>query len=90
MTAFVALESTRNRIALRPQAAAATSTALGPNMTTNGAVKAHPVEYEGTAVVVDPDLMTIDEPYRISYRGKPAIAIKHSNGRVSLYRMPKG
>ena len=48
-------------------------------------VSSPPLEYSGKTLTLDIDVMRLEQPYRIVYRGKPAIAIKHLNGHIRLY-----
>jgi len=46
------------------------------------------VEYVGATLVLDLSQMDIGHPYRITYRGAPAIAIKRQDGSIDFYRIP--
>jgi hypothetical protein len=46
------------------------------------------VQYVGSTMTIDPEAMRPEQPYRVTYRGKPAIAIKHMNGHLAFYRLP--
>ena len=46
-------------------------------------------DYAAKTITVHLDKMDTGRPYVIVYRGAPTIAIKHSDGKLGFYRLPK-
>ncbi len=47
------------------------------------------VTYAGESLTLDRQAMVPDQPYRVDYRGKGAIAVKHLDGTIVFYRLPE-
>ena len=45
-------------------------------------------DQSGRTLTFDVETMRVEQPYKIVYRGMPAVAIKHANGHLALYRLP--
>ena len=46
-------------------------------------------DYADKTITVHLNYMNVGQPYAIVYRGAPAIAIKHADGKLGFYRVPK-